>query len=106
MCPHSDRGGRQVEDHVEEHGKELYAEEYLPRDAEAGGVLPDDEDHVAEQEQHGYRDPDRVKHARRLGIRLHVGPVRAAADVEAVALVEACAPHRVHVARIDGWGAG
>ena len=89
MCPHSDRGGRQVEDHVEEHGKELYAEEYLPRDAEAGGVLLFDEDQVAEQDQHGHSDPDHVKHASRLGIRLHVGPVRAAADVGAVARVEA-----------------
>ena len=92
MRPHSDRGVRQVEDHMEEYGKELYAEEYLPRDAEAGDVLDFDEAHVAEQVQHGHSDPERVKHASRLGIRLHVGPVRAAADVGTVALVEACAP--------------
>ena len=58
-------------------------------------MLLADEDQVAEQEEHGHSDPDRVKYARRLGIPLHVGPVRAAADVGAVALVEACAPNRV-----------
>ena len=79
---------------MEEYGKELYAEEYLPRDAEAGDVLDFDQDQVAEQVQHGHSDPERVKHASRLGIRLHVGPVRAAADVGALARVEACAPNR------------
>ena len=58
-------------------------------------MLLDDENHVAEQEQYGHRDPDCGIHDRRLGIRLHVGPVRAVADVGAVALVEACAPHRL-----------
>ena len=91
MRRQSDRGTRH-EDHLEEYDKELYADEYLPRDAEAGGVLLFDEVHVAEQEQHGHSDPDHVKHARRLGMPLHVGPVRAAADVGAVALVETCAP--------------
>ena len=86
---HRDRGDRH-EEHVEDSRKELYADEYLPRDAEAGGVLLDDENHVAEQEQYGHRDPDCGIHDRRLGIRLHVGPVRAVADVGAVALVEAC----------------
>ena len=38
-----------------------------------------------------------------LGIYLHVGPVVAVADVGAMALVEACAPHRVHAARIYGY---
>ena len=93
MRPHSDRGVRQVEDHMEEYGKELYAEEYLPRDAEAGDVLDFDQDQVAEQVQHGHSDPERVKHASSLGICLHVGPVPVRADVDAVALVEACAPN-------------
>ena len=80
---------------MEDYRKDLYAVEYLPRDAEAGSVLLDDEDYVAEQVQHGHSDPDRVEYASRLGIRLHVGPVRAAADVGAVARVEAYAPNRV-----------
>ena len=88
MRRHSDRGTGH-EDHEEDPLKELYANEYVPRDAEAGGVLLFDEVHVAEQEQHGHSDPDHVKHARRLGMPLHVGPVRAAADVGAVARFEA-----------------
>ena len=91
MRRHSDRGTGH-EDHEEDPLKELYANEYVPRDAEAGGVLLFDEAHVAEQEQHAHRDPDRVEYTRRLGIPLHVGPARAAADVGAVARVEACAP--------------
>ena len=94
MRRHSDRAVRH-EDHLEDSRKDLYANEYLPRDAEAGGVLLSDEAHVAEQEQHAHRDPERVKYARHLGIPLHVGPVRAAADVGAVARVEAYAPNRV-----------
>ena len=92
MRRQSDRGARH-KDNLEEYGKELYEQEYLPGDAEAGGVLLSDEDQVAKQEQSGHCEPDEGEHARRLGIRLHVGPVRAAANVGAVALVEACAPH-------------
>ena len=102
MRRHSDRDTGH-EDHVEDSRKDLYADEYLPRDAEAGSVdglcssliFPEWEDHCAEQEQHVYRDPDGAIHDSRLGIRLHVGPVRAVADVGAVARVEACAPNRV-----------
>ena len=57
---------------------------------------------VDQQEQDGQSENDCAIHARRLGIRLHLGPVGAVADVGAVARVEACAPSRAQVARIDG----
>ena len=65
-------------------------------------MLLDNEDHVAENEQHGQGEHDCAIHASRLSIRLHLGPVGAVADIGAVARVEACAPSRAQVARIDG----
>ena len=103
MRRRSDCGVLVHQDNVANERKDLYDPEYHPRYAEAGGVLLADEDHDAKQEQHGHRDPDCAPHARRLGIYLHVGPVVAVADVGAMALVEACAPHRAHAARIYGY---
>ena len=82
--------------------EERYHRKQLPRDAEAGDVLFDDEDHVAENEQKGQGEHDCAIHASRVSIRLHLGPIGAVADVGAVARVEACAASRVQVARIDG----
>jgi hypothetical protein len=60
------------------------------------------EEVVAKQDQHGQGEHDQGEHVSRLSIRLHSGPVVAVADVGVVARFEACAPSRVHVARIDG----
>ena len=60
------------------------------------------EEVVAKQDQHGQGEHDQGEHVSRLSIRLHSGPVVAVADVGAVARFEACAPSRVHVARING----
>ena len=82
--------------------EERYHCKHLPRDAQAGGVLLDNEDHVAENEQDGQDEHGCAIRASRLSIRLHLGPVGAVADIGAVARVEACAPSRAQVARIDG----